>query len=200
MLFFFGLDPTKWTSNVCFSHITSCSCPPQWHRRASQVWNWWRCAWKKCQQGIIGQKKTDTVCRYIRGVEGVTDRIGKHSFSWTLNCKMENPAQTMAMINRLWRRGLSLWMRGDQTCWNRGVKERQRRMASDKGARIEKRRLRLFARSGELENRCREEGREWANKWAPRMRWEAYWINEKTIQGSGLRWGNKGARSAWNIF
>lgn len=53
------------------------------------------CLWK-CQWGITGQRERE----YIWGGRG--DGTGKIFFSWTLNCKMEDPEQTMAVINRLW--------------------------------------------------------------------------------------------------
>lgn len=65
---------------------------PHWHRRALEVWNWWRCACENVSGGSLARER-ESARESIFWGGGVTDRSGKSSFSWTLNCKMEDPAQ-----------------------------------------------------------------------------------------------------------
>lgn len=74
---------------------SSSSCLPHWRRRALEVWNWWRCACENVSgASLASEREREREIKRKRvhfGVEGVTDRSGKSAFSWTLNCKMEEP-------------------------------------------------------------------------------------------------------------
>lgn len=109
--------------------FTSSSYLPHWHRRASEVWNWWRCACENVSGGSLARER-----EYILeggAVEGVTDRSGKSSFSWTLNCKMEDPVQTMAVINRLWWEASRKSPMPARTRWKRERKKNERGMETE---------------------------------------------------------------------
>lgn len=87
------------SSSTSCSSSSSYSSLSHWHKRASALWNWWRGACENVSgESLAKGRKGEREC-----ILGLTDsESGKSSFSWTLNCKMEDPLQTMAVINRLW--------------------------------------------------------------------------------------------------
>ena len=92
---------------------SSSSCLPHWRRRALEVWNWWRCACENVSgASLASEREREREIKRKRvhfGVEGMTDRSGKSAFSWTLNCKMEDPVQNNGRDQSAMVRGFS-WM------------------------------------------------------------------------------------------
>lgn len=149
---------------------------PHWHRRASEVWNWWRCACENVSGGSLARERGEERERereYIFGWRGWQIGVAKAPFHehWTVKWRTQRKQWP-------WSVGYGERLLVNAWCQPTPAKrERDGDRGSEKETQTEMRYVSLLIwvrKVREMESRrsgCREWSRERANKWATGRRW-----------------------------